>query len=790
MLTNPSPSYEADVTPKKNYEYGALHTAAANGNVGVIKAILANRGDLFDTKEIDYLLYIASIWGCWKGVEYLTMFHAADPNVKHIGGWTALTAACDEGFFKTVRALLDHGANPNMTGPQDDFTPLYYNAVFHGDIDVASTLLERGAAIEHAALKEPLLCSVVSSTTLCSESMISLFDVLIQHDPSIEIDRRMPNGGTALMLAAMLGNATMVRWLLGHGSDINLTTPSGIHALLFALSRGQVEATEELLGHKTRPILDTEDEGGNFPLAVAVADRDKPDDGKLVEMLLEAGANVEYQNKHNDTVLFYAVYRGQLEIVELLLKRGVKINSRGSQDFTPLLVSIEQKSPANMDILRLLIENGANPKDALPNGATALHLAMIKADLDKVRFLMELNTSIDIHSRTSSGDTPLLYGTKWESAQNVECIKVLVRAGADANAHDSHGRCLLLKSAWAAEEASAVHDVLLSLPEIKVDMVAPSIGYPLGVACRIGCTPLVRKLLDRNADVKLSMLGYAPTALISACVSDSAKSDETIELIVRELVARGADPGFMAENTVGFFNALCAASFLAGVGTINFLMDSGASIQQPDPVGRLPIHFAAAHGPRNFEVVARAWESLGDLMVVDKTDKNVLHWAAQFGNFETVKAIIEKIPEEKRGAAIDCKDLDGWTPLAWAMRPLKPDADMAQGFSGQRDYAGTVQYLIQQGANTGVTFRQGRDESAEVLTPAELAERCGADDLARLVTHSSKSENDGLDTDVATGTHKPDSKRYISRQIACYACFSVCIDTYSNACSCIVRTHS
>ncbi|KAG6355984.1 hypothetical protein INS49_015369 [Diaporthe citri] len=772
--------YNADITPKRRGVYNTLHTAVCNGHVGVIEAILAHRSELINAKQPLKPLYAASIWGCWKAVESLMKFPGADPNEKHIRGWTPLTASCDNGFSRTVRVLLDRDVDPNIPGPGDKWTAVYYAAAIRGDADIVRMLLARGAAIDHKVLEEPLLCGIINNVNLSEEDKISLFEILIQHDPSMNVDKGMSDGLAPLMLAAMDGNANMITWLLRHGADINLTTPSGRHALFFALANRRIAATKELLEHDTSPILDMEDEHAGFPLEVALADEDTRDDGELVEMLLEAGANLEFENKNKVTVFTIAVYRGQKEVVKLLLKRGVDINHRDVWDYTPLLVSIQSKAPASTEVMRLLVDSGANLNDRLPGDSTVLHVAMWEADLDKVRILLEFHTSIDVHSQDSDGDTPLLVSTNWDRPQIVECLKLLVRAGADVNAQNLKGWCLLMKSSWRREAASAVHDFLLSLPETNVDIFTPASGYPLQVACRIGYEPLLRKLLGRGANVNLAVPGFAPTALISACLADSAKSDETVELIVRKLVAEGAEPNFMSKNTVGLFNALCAASFQARVGTINFLLDSGASVQQPDRMGRLPIHFAAANGLRNFEAVALAYT--GDIMAVDKADKNVLHWAAQFGNCETVKAILERIPVTERKAVVDCKDSEGWTPLAWAMRPVDLDPDFAQGFPEPRNYAGTVQYLIQQGANVAVTFRQGRGEAAEVLAPVELAQRCGADDLVQLLVGPQNRDNDNIDTDAAGEKHASRSARYISRQTMCYMCFSVrfCKKCHSN----------
>jgi ankyrin repeat protein len=72
------------------------------------------------------------------------------------------------------------------------------------------------------------------------------------------------------------------------------------------------------------------------------------------------------------TPLYWAVSRGQSNIVAYLLKSKAKTSARGGGDFkrTPLLVAVNN---GDLDMVKLLLANGADAKAADSMGWTGLH---------------------------------------------------------------------------------------------------------------------------------------------------------------------------------------------------------------------------------------------------------------------------------------------------------------------------------------------------------------------------------------------------------------------------------
>ena len=76
---------------------------------------------------------------------------------------------------------------------------------------------------------------------------------------------------------------------------------------------------------------------------------------------------ITYRAPDQDTCLHIAASRGQLRVVELLLKAGVAIDSIGDMDTTPL------HRASNPEVIQFLLANGASPDKLDLFGRPALH---------------------------------------------------------------------------------------------------------------------------------------------------------------------------------------------------------------------------------------------------------------------------------------------------------------------------------------------------------------------------------------------------------------------------------
>ncbi len=105
----------------------------------------------------------------------------------------------------------------------------------------------------------------------------------------------------------------------------------------------------------------------------------------IAEVLLDNGANVNARADDGDTPLVSAVYAENQAMVELLLRRGANVNMRGEGGKTAL-----RAVPFGcVQIARLLLEKGADPRIQDDDGFTPLHVATARRDIEMITLLHE-----------------------------------------------------------------------------------------------------------------------------------------------------------------------------------------------------------------------------------------------------------------------------------------------------------------------------------------------------------------------------------------------------------------
>ncbi|GJQ69340.1 hypothetical protein Trydic_g18606, partial [Trypoxylus dichotomus] len=96
---------------------------------------------------------------------------------------------------------------------------------------------------------------------------------------------------------------------------------------------------------------------------------------KMFQMLLEIKRNVDIDGNYGSSPLFVAVFRGQTDMVRLLLQRGGNVNFKSAGYDTPLHWAIREK---HLEIVELLLEHKAEVNFVPPFiGYTPLQSAIL-----------------------------------------------------------------------------------------------------------------------------------------------------------------------------------------------------------------------------------------------------------------------------------------------------------------------------------------------------------------------------------------------------------------------------
>jgi ankyrin repeat protein len=387
------------------------------------------------------------------------------------GGWLARLLAAsgsDSKLLETVAlAWLDAGADP-FADP-DGASPLHH-AAGRGLPALVARLLERGADAARAdrAGVTPLHRALAHS----DDRAVALSLLLLRHgaDPDAaagsgetplglanDADRgglvdwlrwrgwRLPRrrlGGHDLAAAALAGDVTAVRRLLGLGLPINGRDAHGCTALIRAAGAGHAEVLEVLLGQGADAAARTT--GGMTALAAAaVAGHDV-----LAERLLAHGVVVDQRCGNDATVLLIAAACGALASVDHLLKAGARLDAVDGAGNTALHAAAgfafgHADAGASRTLLLRLLTAGAEVDAVNTAGLTALHIACgaaavaraqsagIGAALDVLLSRSQALTMTDSH-----GCAPLHYAA---AHGQLDAVRRLLARGADPLRRDHGG---------------------------------------------------------------------------------------------------------------------------------------------------------------------------------------------------------------------------------------------------------------------------------------------------------------------------------------------------------------
>ena len=179
---------------------------------------------------------------------------------------------------------------------------------------------------------------------------------------------------------------------------------------------------------------------------------ERHDNTSCLEKLLKSNINIDnfgmfkYQINEqecckDDPAIFHAIWRGDDDIMNLLLKYNPDLNVENHAGETPLLyllrtVNIRRKNWTT-DYFDKFLKNGANPNTLNEDGNTIMHNMAFHSHCDDMfEILFNYKHNININAKNKFGDTALFSAT---TIGNISAVEFLIKKGADLNIRCHHG---------------------------------------------------------------------------------------------------------------------------------------------------------------------------------------------------------------------------------------------------------------------------------------------------------------------------------------------------------------
>jgi cytohesin len=631
--------------------------AVATGDAGRLGELILKDPDLLDrtwyyhpSSKQTSLLHLAAITGQVESIVTLIQL-GANPLDDDGDGASALFRAAENGHMRAVQELLKHDTRINQATTYG-WTPLLA-AACREHTSIVRFLLEKGARYD------------LTPAIVCGD--LARVQQLISSEPSLlkkKVSRNRP-----LDWAAVRGHTTIAKWLINQGAEINWRTDGDDDS---ALQQATWRGYEEIV----RLLIDTEADlefGSGECYGTALHRAVWQGHKGIVKMLLKAGADIEAVDNTDETPLAFAAKRGHLELAQLLLDAGARVDGNGKR--TPLQTAIWV---GNVPLTKLLLERGADLALARCDDGAALYMAAERGYVEMVELLLRHDPNLTL------GDTGVLHAAvqcrdmeRYENyftivrllidkgcspnavwhgrfsisyAKSTRMMKHLLACGADPKARTKDGETALHMT-YDAEKAKVLLDAGADIDAVDnkgntplheaiarsdIDWYAAVRDVLLAHGAKVD--PFAAAMLGRTADVFAALKhdpGLARQAGPGGNTLLGIAAGKGLLPLVTELVRLGAE----IENPVNRWTPLHSAAGSGHAEVVAFLARNGANVDTPCDYQQRPLFTAAMGGHAG---VIRVLINHGaDINARTTWKRSALMAAAEKGFLDTVRALVD-----------------------------------------------------------------------------------------------------------------------------------------------------
>ena len=556
-----------------------------------------------------------------------------------IKGWSPLMFACDKRQARTVSLLLKNGACANMNNT-NGLTSLML-ACYNGDIDIASLLLQNHASVNmqnNMGLSPLIFASMYGRTEI----------VILLLNNGAHVNMQSREGMSSLMLASDNGHSEVALHLLQNGAQVNLQDNKGSSSLMCATKMGHMcfqlriasEANLNLRTNKgytalmlairskfTDMALYLIDSGADTNMITvegssALSYACKYNLTTVVQRILIAGetphSTIDTLDEDRHNPLMIASSHGNVEIANLLLEAGAKVNISNFSDFSSLRLPFHE----------IPLPGNNNELDTVHG--SALDIAVIKGHVEIVACLLQYSPKIhNIYYLLRS----IILKRAQVYSEGVTSFMQMVRMTSNSGDAD-WGKYYSILNLLFSHDSSLIG---------RVECTKPS---TLCMACAFGVLQMVSLLIESGIHVS------------DLYRTDDSGSSYWCSLIT--IISSGSLLSAAASRkTSNIADLLCHVNWVKYSSILLLLIESGLDVNHRDSSGSFALGIASREGHAN--LVSLLLKSRANVNLQDKEGISSLMMATVSRHREICCLLLEY------NAKIDLLDNKGWSALLFAV---------------------------------------------------------------------------------------------------------------------------
>ncbi|KAK0054895.1 serine/threonine-protein phosphatase 6 regulatory ankyrin repeat subunit A, partial [Biomphalaria pfeifferi] len=564
----------ADVNKSNRNGLTALMFASMFHNVPLVKILIQHGADvnLKDRRHINALM-----WTVLQGhtdIVQILLDNNADVHNRTPSGMNAVHIAVEKGITNIFKLLMDKNADISSK-TNDGWTPLM-RSVRHKDFTIAKLLLSSNVCVNEKNFED--------NTALHISGMnenVNCIKKLLYHDTDINCTNAIRMTPliyicSPLQYAIKNKSSDIVKHLLKFKDQSWHTGEEFITCLSEAVEREDINAVTCLLNFQSKTLILKEAKAVSCfyresPLIIAASLRNL----EIVELLLNAGADVNTLNVDLQSVLLISVVQGDMYMSRLVVEKfNANINLKDCNGNTPLIMSTVMK---NKEIVYFLLENNASRYSTNFQGVSAMMKAASLGCYEIVKSIYE--NDYDLNLSDYKGWTPLMFSA---FGGDPKTIKFLLGKGANINAISNAYETPMMIAAGEGHK-----DAVTLLLEHGASANARDVNHQSAIfhAVKNGHKDALEKLLKGGADV------YAEDCMKKTALMDAVRKGDVHCLKLLIQYKANCD-----QKDVFGTTPLIISAYSNFTECLKTLLDQRVSVNDSSISGNTALHLCSSNG--------------------------------------------------------------------------------------------------------------------------------------------------------------------------------------------------